>query len=41
MLGAVVERLIKALREARPKDVCQFFALAGQHIRWELIWPVA
>lgn len=36
MLGAVVERLIKALREARPRDVRQFFALACQHMRWEL-----
>jgi RNA polymerase sigma-70 factor (ECF subfamily) len=36
MLGAVVERLIKALRKARPTDVRQFFALACQHIRWEL-----
>src|SRR5215831_289011 len=36
MLGAVVERLLKALREARPESVRQFFALAGQHMRWEL-----
>jgi RNA polymerase sigma-70 factor (ECF subfamily) len=36
MLGAVVERLIKALRKARPTDVRQFFALACQHMRWEL-----
>ncbi|WP_020473559.1 sigma-70 family RNA polymerase sigma factor [Zavarzinella formosa] len=36
MLGAVVERLLKALREARPATVRQFFALAGQHLRWEL-----
>lgn len=36
LLSAVVERLIKALREARPKTVRQFFSLAGQHIRWEL-----
>jgi RNA polymerase sigma factor (sigma-70 family) len=36
MLSAVVERLIKALREARPTNVRQFFALANQHIRWEL-----
>jgi RNA polymerase sigma-70 factor (ECF subfamily) len=36
LLGAVVERLLKALREARPATVRQFFALAGQHIRWEL-----
>ena len=36
MLGAVVERLLKALREARPRTVRQFFALANQHMRWEL-----
>src|ERR1700761_8579896 len=36
LLGAVVERLLKALREARPATVRQFFALAGQHTRWEL-----
>src|SRR5437879_9475742 len=36
MLGAVVERLLKALRKARPGTVRQFFALASQHMRWEL-----
>jgi RNA polymerase sigma-70 factor (ECF subfamily) len=36
MLGAVVERLLKALRHARPTSVRQFFALASQHARWEL-----
>ncbi|MDB5348510.1 MAG: sigma-70 family polymerase sigma factor [Schlesneria sp.] len=36
ILGALVERLLKALREARPATVRQFFALAGQHMRWEL-----
>jgi RNA polymerase sigma factor (sigma-70 family) len=36
MLSAVVERLLKALREARPATVRQFFALAGRHMRWEL-----
>jgi RNA polymerase sigma factor (sigma-70 family) len=36
LLGAVVERLLKALREARPASVRQFFALASQHMRWEL-----
>src|SRR5262245_33984439 len=36
MLDAVVERLIKAMREVRPKTVRQFFALANQHMRWEL-----
>lgn len=37
LLGAVVERLLKALREARPKDARQFYALANQHLRWELM----
>lgn len=36
LLGAVVERLLKALREVRPEGVRQFFALASRHIRWEL-----
>jgi hypothetical protein len=36
MLSALVERLLKALREARPQTVRQIFALADQHIRWEL-----
>ncbi len=36
MLGAVVERLIKAMRQVRPTNVRQFFALANQHMRWEL-----
>src|SRR5690349_582806 len=36
MLGAVVERLLKALREVRPATVREFFALASQHMRWEL-----
>jgi RNA polymerase sigma-70 factor (ECF subfamily) len=36
LLGAVVERLLKALRETRPATVRQFFALASQHMRWEL-----
>src|SRR5262245_63073551 len=36
LLGAVVERLLKALQEVRPTTVRQFFALAGQHLRWEL-----
>src|SRR5262245_53727507 len=36
LLGAVAERLLKALREARPQTVRQFFALANQHTRWEL-----
>jgi RNA polymerase sigma-70 factor (ECF subfamily) len=36
MLSAVVERLIKAMREVRPSNVRQFFGLANRHIRWEL-----
>jgi RNA polymerase sigma-70 factor (ECF subfamily) len=36
MLGAVVERLLKAMRGERPASVRQFFGLACQHIRWEL-----
>jgi RNA polymerase sigma-70 factor (ECF subfamily) len=36
LLGAVVERLLKALREVRPRTVRQLFALANQHMRWEL-----
>ncbi len=36
MLGALVERLLKAMREVHPGTVRQFFALANQHMRWEL-----
>jgi RNA polymerase sigma-70 factor (ECF subfamily) len=36
LLGAISERLLKALREARPRTVRQLFALANQHMRWEL-----
>jgi RNA polymerase sigma factor (sigma-70 family) len=36
LLDAVVERLLKALRAARPQNVGDFFALANQHMRWEL-----
>ena len=36
MLSAVVERLLKALRQVRPSNTRQFFALACQHMRWEL-----
>jgi DNA-directed RNA polymerase specialized sigma24 family protein len=36
LLGAIAERLLKALREARPWTVRQLFALAKQHVRWEL-----
>ncbi len=36
LLAAVVERLLKAMRAARPHTVREFFALANQHMRWEL-----
>ena len=36
MLGAVIERLLRALRQTRPSTVRGFFALASQHMRWEL-----
>ncbi len=36
LLGAVAERLLKALRDVRPGTVRQLFAIANQHIRWEL-----
>ncbi|QEG01781.1 RNA polymerase sigma factor [Stieleria maiorica] len=36
LLSAVVDRLLRAIREVRPKTVRQFFALANKHIRWEL-----
>jgi RNA polymerase sigma factor (sigma-70 family) len=36
MLSAVVERMMKAIRVVHPGNVRQFFALANQHIRWEL-----
>jgi RNA polymerase sigma-70 factor (ECF subfamily) len=36
MLGAVVERLLRAVREVRPRTVRQFFGLVNQHMRWEL-----
>ena len=36
LLGAVVERLLKAMRSQRPPTVRQFFGLVNQHIRWEL-----
>src|SRR4051794_23969921 len=36
MLSAVVERLLKAMQSVRPQAVRQFFALACQHMRWEL-----
>jgi RNA polymerase sigma-70 factor (ECF subfamily) len=36
LLGAVVERLLRALRAVRPRTVREFFALANRHITWEL-----
>jgi RNA polymerase sigma-70 factor (ECF subfamily) len=36
MLGAVIERLLKAMRAVRPRTVREFFGLANQHMRWEL-----
>ena len=36
LLSALAERLLKALREARPRTVRQFFALANQHQRRQI-----
>src|SRR5499427_4329675 len=36
LLDGVVAGLLKALREVRPRTVRQFFALANQHMRWQL-----
>src|SRR5215469_12367201 len=36
LLGGVVARLLTALRTTRPASVRQFFALACQHMRWQL-----
>ncbi len=36
MLSAVIERMLRALRNARPGNVRQFFQIATQHMRWEL-----
>ena len=36
VLSAVVERMLKAMRQIRPGTVRQFFALASRHMRWEL-----
>jgi RNA polymerase sigma-70 factor (ECF subfamily) len=35
-LGAVVERLLKAMREARPATGRRSYAPANRHLRWEL-----
>src|SRR5262249_38731660 len=34
LLSAVAERLLKALREARPRTARAFLALGNQHMRW-------
>jgi hypothetical protein len=36
LLGGVVEGLLKAMRSVHPQTVRQFFALANQHMRWQL-----
>jgi RNA polymerase sigma-70 factor (ECF subfamily) len=36
LLGGVVAGLLAALRTTRPRTVRQFFALACQHMRWQL-----
>jgi RNA polymerase sigma factor (sigma-70 family) len=36
LLGGVVAGLISALRKTRPPTVRRFFALANQHMRWQL-----
>jgi RNA polymerase sigma-70 factor (ECF subfamily) len=36
LLGAVAERLLVALRKVRPPTVRQLFALANQHMCWEV-----
>ena len=36
LLGGVVAGLLTALRATRPRTVRQFFALAAQHMRWQL-----
>jgi RNA polymerase sigma factor (sigma-70 family) len=36
MLGGVMEGLLKAMDSIRPRTVRQFFALANQHMRWQL-----
>jgi RNA polymerase sigma-70 factor (ECF subfamily) len=36
LLGGVVARLLTALRTTRPPTVRRFFALANQHLRWQL-----
>jgi RNA polymerase sigma-70 factor (ECF subfamily) len=36
LLGGVVAGLLRALQTTRPATVRQFFALANQHMRWQL-----
>jgi RNA polymerase sigma-70 factor (ECF subfamily) len=36
LLGGVVEGLLRTLRSIRPQTVRQFFALANQHMCWQL-----
>jgi RNA polymerase sigma-70 factor (ECF subfamily) len=36
LLGDVVAGLLTALRTTRPPTVRRFFALANQHMRWQL-----
>jgi RNA polymerase sigma factor (sigma-70 family) len=36
MLSGVVEGLLKAMDSIRPQTVRHFFALANQHMRWQL-----
>src|SRR6266436_3814634 len=36
LLGGVVAALLTAMRTIRPQTVRQFFALATQHMRWQL-----
>ncbi len=36
LLGGVVAGLLTALEKVRPETVRQFFALANQHMRWQL-----
>jgi RNA polymerase sigma-70 factor (ECF subfamily) len=36
LLGGVVAGLLRALQTIRPQTVRQFFALANQHMRWQL-----
>ena len=36
LLGGVVAGLIAAMRKVRPRTVREFFALAAQHMRWQL-----